>query len=168
MSDLEDRLPKPPEPPALPRRFRMYSYQWIGIPLLFLAPVALALAGVFGQGWTIQTVETPTFTAKVQYADALRYKQVDGIRVWISSRTPGSLDTIRIAVDSAYASRFSSVRAIPAFDRPYQLSLAGPRASDVAVAVVEIQAERYGRHEGDLVIAAGDTARVRLRTIVFP
>ena len=168
MSDLEEPLPEPPEPPTVQRRFRMHRYQWIGIPIVFLAPVVLALTGALGESWEVRATESPQLAATVHYPTRFRYKQLNEIRIRIESRTLGPLDTVTIALDSIYGDRFSTVRGVPAFERPYELKLSGFQPGEWRNAFIEIQAERYGIHAGDLVLTAQDTARIHLRTIVFP
>lgn len=163
----EDRLADPPEPPEVERRVRLLPMQWVGIPLL-LVPVLLAAFGVFGESWDTATASSATISVDVRWPTRFRYKQLNEVHVWVENRTGGVLDTVTVALDTAYASRFSTVTAIPDFDDAYSLSLVALRPGERRLAVIELQAERYGRHEGRLDVVAGDTARLRLHTIVFP
>ena len=168
MSDLENRLPKPPEPPRMPRRVRLHRFQWIGLPIILLAPIVLAVAGVFGESWETVEADAAGFRVVVDYPVRFRYKQLNEIRVAIESRSLGPADTVMVSVDTTYARGFSTITSTPAFERPYTTRVGGLRPGERGLVMIELQAERYGAHAGDLVVAAADTVRVRLRTVVFP
>ena len=164
---MEDRLADPPEPPETEPRVRLRPLQWVGIPLLIM-PVLLAAFGVFGESWDTANTSSTAVSVAVRWPTRFRYKQLNEVRVWVENRTPGVLDSVTIALDTAYASRFSTVTAIPDFDDAYSLSLVAVRPGERRLAIIELQAERYGRHEGWLDVVAGDTARLRLHSFVFP
>ena len=99
----------------------------------------------------------------------MRDTQLDRIEVRLRNLSAADLDTVRIALNTGFASRFAEVRGIPDLDRPFELALGGIPANGTATAFIELRAERGGRHSGGLTIAAGaDTLRVPLRVLVYP
>lgn len=160
-------LAEPPEPPEAPRRIRLYPFQWVGAGVLAIFPL-LAVFGVFGESMRRVETATPTLGIDVRYPSRFRYKQIQQIEIWIRNRSGSPLDTVRVRLDSAYARYFSTLKAIPSFDQAYTLPVTGLAPGEVRLAIVELQAERYGRHTGLLQVTATDTADVRLSTFVFP
>ncbi|HEX6249989.1 MAG TPA: hypothetical protein VFZ56_00990, partial [Gemmatimonadaceae bacterium] len=107
--------------------------------------------------------------AAVEAPSRLRDTQLERIAVHVRNVSATDLDTLRISLDTAFASRFSEVRGIPEFERPFELAVAGVPAGGTASALIELRAERRGRHAGTLTVAAGaDTLRVPLRMTVYP
>lgn len=160
-------LPDPPDPPQAPRRFRLYPYQWVGLALLAMLPL-LALAGVFGETWAETSVSSSDLAVTVRYPSSYRYKQLNSIEVRVRNTSPAVLDTARVAVDTAFANGFSSVRAIPALIRAYETEVLNLRPNESRLVVIELQGERYGRHAGLLRVIASDTLQVPLSITIFP
>jgi hypothetical protein len=157
----------PPEAPDTPRRISLERTQWVLLPLFLVLPV-LALLRVF-EGHTEHALEAGPLTASVSYPKALRYKVLDDIVVHVTNRSAGVIDSITIAIDTAYAHGFSGMVSTPSFDEPFRTSLHHVNAGVTRTVHIELEAERYWRHRGFMTITAGaDTARVQLSTIVFP
>lgn len=165
---MAEDLERPSPPPDMRRRFRLHRYQVIGIPVVFLLPVVLALAGAFGEAWRTERVQMRDVTVTVRYPTRFRYKQLNAMEVWVANLSAASIDTVTVAIDTAYANRFSTVTSIPAFTQPYALVLTDMAPGERRLALVELQGERYGEHAGEVQVIAGDTARVRVRTLIFP
>jgi len=165
---IEDRSANPPPPPETERRIRLRPLQWVGVPLVLVLPVVLGALGVFGESWDTAHASSSTVSATVHWPTRFRYKQLNEIQVRVENRTAAPIDTVTIVVDTTYLSRFSTVRGVPALDEPYRLHLLDVRPAEPRLAIIELQAERYGRHRGLLSIIAGDTARVPLWTTIFP
>jgi hypothetical protein len=165
--DVES-LPDPPEPPEVPRRLSVYRFQLIGFPLLAAIPL-LALFGFFGERWQTVRGEAGSIAVSVRYPSAFRYKMIDAIELHVHNRGAAAIDTVAVALDTAYAARFSTVTAIPPFSGPFEVDLPGLAAGESRRVRIEIQAERYWSHSGILTVAAGvDTIRVPLTTMVYP
>jgi hypothetical protein len=161
-------LEQPSPPPEMRRRFRLYRSQVIGIPFVFLLPVVLALAGAFGEAWRTVRAETSAVAATISYPSRYRYKQLNTMEVWVANVSTALIDTVTIAIDTAYASRFSTVTSIPDFTLPYSIDLLDIPPGERRLAIIELQGERYGTHEGEVRVIAGDTATLRVRTTIFP
>ena len=167
MSSEENK--SPPEGPDVERRVRLLKFQWIGIPILLLLPIVLAATGLLGERWATRTATAGPLDVSVQWPTSIRYKQLNDIQIHVRNRSAVTLDTIDIEVDTSYASRFSTVQAIPSFERAYALALTDVRSGSSALGIIELQAERYGRHTGMVTISAGrDTIRIPLHTTIFP
>lgn len=162
------RPPEPPPAPEIPRRIRLHPYQWIGLVVLGTLPV-LAIFGVFGGSPSVSEVRGRGIEATVEAPSRLRDTQLERIEVRVRNLSAASLDTVRIALDTGFASHFSEVHGIPGFERPFELAVAGVPAGGTGTALIELRAERRGRHTGNLTVAAGgDTLRIPLRVTVYP
>lgn len=162
------RPPEPPPAPEISRRIRLYRYQWIGSAVLGALPV-LAVFGVFGGSPSRSELRGRGIEATVEAPSRLRDTQLERIEVRIRNLSAADLDTVRIALDTGFASRFSEVRGIPEFERPFELAVARVPAGGTGTALIELRAERRGRHTGNLTVAAGaDTLRIPLRVLVYP
>jgi hypothetical protein len=161
------RTDEPPPPPDAPRRLRLYRFQWAGLALLASLPV-MALAGVFGETWKVASARSSVLAVTLKYPDRFRYKQLNQLEVQVENLSERPLDTIRVTLDSAYLSRFSTVNTIPPWSQAFELLLTDVRPRETRLALVEIQAERYGMHRGTLSVIAGDTLTVALSTMIFP
>ena len=159
-------LPEPPPPPETRRRAKLYVYQWIGLAVLAVLPV-LAGAGVLGESFRTQRLTAGAIDVAVTYSSRLRYWQVNQIEVQVRNTSATALDTVRVSLDSAFALRFANVVSQPGFDSPFEVAVDIP-PRQARVILIEIRADRYGRHSGLLTISAADTARVPLAITVFP
>lgn len=153
----------------MPRRIRLHRFQWVGLALL-LVPPALALAGALGESWRAELASSGSLAAAIRYPSRFRYKQLNQIEVQLRNLGTGMLDTVWVSLDTALTSRFSTVRSIPPFDRPFRIPLTQLEPASTRLVLVEIQAERYGSHTGTLTVTGGgpDTLRIPLRILVFP
>lgn len=162
-------LPEPPPPPDAPRRIRLHPFQWVGVAVLATLPV-LALAGTFGESRETTEVSGSEVSAAIRYPTRFRYKQLDQIEVQLRNVSARLIDTVTVSLDTAFATRFSTVRAIPDFARPFDVPVTRLEPGTWRLVIVEIQAERYGSHAGALTISTGgaDTLRAPLAIRVFP
>jgi hypothetical protein len=150
------------------RRSALYRFQLLGLPFLVAIPV-LALFGVFGERWNSVRAESGALAISVRYPAAFRYKMIDAIELHVSNRGAAVIDTVNVALDTAYAGRFSTVTAIPPFNGPFEVDLPALAARESRRVRIEIQAERYWSHTGELTVASRtDTIRIPLRTVVYP
>lgn len=163
---LED-LPDPPSPPDAPRHVRLHPHQWIGLALLAVLPI-LALMGLFGETWETEVARGRGLDVVVGYPDRYRYKQVNSLEVELRSTSGQPLDTLAVALDTAFVRRFSGVSANPPFIRPFVSHVTDLEPGESRLVVIELQGERYGRHEGVLTVSGPDTIRVPLSILILP
>jgi hypothetical protein len=166
---LPGELPPDLQPPRVERRFAMYPAQWLGLALLMLVP-ALALAGVFGESRHQSETRAGDIALRVSHPARTRFEQIGAVDVLVTNTGPSSIDTVRVAIDTAYLSRFAGVAITPAAAAPFEIELTDVAAGQSRLVHVEIDAMRPGRHRGVVSATAGraDTARVEIATIVFP
>ena len=165
MSETE---PDPPEAPAIEHRLRFHPWQWIGIPILFLIPI-LAAVGLFGTAYTSVSPQTADVSVQLSHPTRQRYKMLGSMDFDVTNRSGSPLARVEISVDTAYLARFSTVMSVPPFSEPYLIELIDLGPGETRRATIEIQAEDYGRHRGEVRIGTpGDTARVDVSTFVFP
>jgi hypothetical protein len=160
-------FPEPPPPPDSPRRAKLYRYQWIGLAFLAILPL-LAWVGLLGESWTRVTAAGGALEVVVRYPDRLRYWQVNQIELQVRNNSAMPLDSVRVAIDSAFAFRFANVTSVPPFQKAFQLAIDRIPPNESRPVVVEMRADRFGRHSGTLTIAAADTLRVPLAIMVYP
>jgi hypothetical protein len=163
-----DTLPDPPEPPEIRRSLSLYRFQLIGLPFLLAIPL-LALFGVFGERWQDVRSSQGVLEVSGRYPAVFRYKMIDAIELHVRNRGDAVIDTITVALDTAYAARFSTITAVPPFTGPFELDLTAVEPGASRRVRIEIQAERYWSHSGHVTVAAGsDTIRIPLTTVVYP
>ncbi len=159
---------RPPQPPDIRRRLRFEPFHLEGL-LAFAAVPVLALFGVFGERWERAYARTGALDLRVLYAERYRYRQISSVEVLVTNTSGRWIDTLTIAFDTSYISRFSNIVINPPPARGYEVDLTGVEPGGTRLVVAEIQGFRYGRHHGAVIAAAGaDTARVDVETLVFP
>jgi hypothetical protein len=162
-----DQLPEPPPPPYVRRQARLYPYQWIGHAILAILPVVAAV-GLFGESFTTTRASAGSLEVAVSYPDRLRYWQVNQIEVHVRNVSAAPLDSVRVSIDSAFALRFANLMAQPNFDESFEVAIPQVPPNRTRTVLIEMRADRYGRHSGTLTIAAADTVRVPLSIMIFP
>jgi hypothetical protein len=165
----ESRTRFPTEEPALQRRFGLYRYQWLGIPLILAIPV-LALFGVFGVSTGSESAANTSWSMRVEYPSRIRYYQQEKLQIWLKNLSATPRDTVRVFVDSGYLDAFADVSFTPQAKESYEVDLTGVKPGEVRLIEAELRASDYGRHEGWVVAAAGgtDAVRARVSTFTFP
>jgi hypothetical protein len=142
--------------------------QRIGFPILLAVPI-LALFGIFGETRAHAHATNGSIDVVVSYPARFRYRQVQSMRVTVRNLSPVVADTVKVAFDTAYITRFSSVRFDPATKSAYTVDLTDVKPSESRLVAVELWGQDYGSHRGTIVAHHGsDSAIVHLRTLVFP
>ena len=158
----------PQSPPRTARRLSFTRKQLIGLPLLLTVPI-LTLLGVFGERSTRVSARSKALTIAAQYPERFRYRQVQSLQVSVTNITSRVLDTVHVSLDTAYISRFSSVRIEPAPHDAFAIDLRAVKPGESRLISAELWGERYGRHRGCILASTGsDTARLEVSTLVFP
>lgn len=158
----------PPSAPSIDPKIELSSKQRIGFPILLAIPI-LALFGMFGESGAHTHSTSGSLDVEVSYPTRFRYRQVQALRVSVRNLSPIVADTMRVSFDTAYISRFSSVRFEPAAKTAYTVDLTDVKPSESRLVSVELWGQDYGNHRGTITARRGsDSAIVHLRTLVFP
>ncbi|HEY2027096.1 MAG TPA: hypothetical protein VGG78_08810 [Gemmatimonadaceae bacterium] len=160
---------RPPQPPDIAPRLRLSVAQRIGIPLIALIPV-LALLRVFGESRATWVDQRGPLLATAHGPARLRYRQRMTLDVSVANRSSATVNDVRVRIDSSYLDRFTGVSLSPHASPDgwvYFGSL--PPAASVQLTVA-LQGDRTGAIRGAAVVtdAQGDTARLPLKSTVFP
>ena len=107
---------------------------------------------------------------RVEHPSRLRYQQTEALRVWVSNASGISLDTVTVALDTAYLGHFENVSVTPSPDEAFVVRLTAVRPGATRLVDVELRASDYGWQRGRITVNAGDTdsVRIALGTFVFP
>lgn len=163
-----DELPDPPRAPSIERGIALSTFQKVGLIVLGLLPL-LALGGTFGERWESVNAASGALEVSMRYPTVFRYKTINSFAVQVTNRGNTAVDTVTVALDTAYALRFSTVTAVPPFTGPFEVDLADLQPGQTKLVRIQIQGERYWRHAGELTTSGGpDTVRVPVSTLVFP
>jgi len=158
----------PSAPPRMRRRFALTRKQRIGIPLLTLMPL-LALFGVFGERVATANATSTTLVLTVNYPERFRYRQVQPLDVVVRNLSARVIDSIDVSLDTAYITRFSSVRITPAPRTAFTVTLVGVKPGEQRLVSAELWGQRYGYHRGRIMVSTpNDSTVVTIRTLVFP
>jgi hypothetical protein len=164
----QQRSTQPPKAPPMRRRLSLTSKQWIGLPALAAVPL-LAVFGFFGERRAEEHAKSSSIALDVWSPERFRYRQVQSLDITVRNVSRRAIDTLEVSLDTAYMSRFSSVRIQPSPRRTFVVALTDVKPGEARLVSAELWGERYGRHRGRIVAAAGgDTASVWVNTLVFP
>lgn len=159
---------EPAGPPPTAPRLSFTRKQYLGLPLLAAIPV-LTLLGAFGESRASVRAASPALEMTVRYPSRFRYRQVQSLDVTVRNVSQRILDTVTLSLDTAYITRFSSVRIVPAPSDAYVVKLVDVKPMESRLVSAELWGERYGSHEGKITVAThSDTVSTLIRTIVFP
>ena len=158
----------PPEPPAMKRRFRLGLVQWIGLPIILAVPI-LALFGVFGETRDDVRVSGRALDVLVEYPARVRHGTTTSLEIRVRNMANQPLDTVTVSFDTAYVTRFTNPIYVPSSTKAHEVTLLNVLPAEIRLAMLELRAEKAGRHTGGVTAASGgDSAVVSFRTFVFP
>jgi hypothetical protein len=150
------------------RRLALTRKQKLGLPLIVAIPV-LTLLGVFGEHRAETHAASPSVVVDIQYPDRFRYRQVEWLDIAVRNRAGVEIDTVHVWLDTAYVTRFSSVRIEPAPTAAFRVDLVHVKPGESRLVRAELWGEQYGRHIGEIIISTRrDTASALITTFVFP
>lgn len=174
MADTKDKAQhEPPQPPDFKRKFRLYSYQWIGLPLLFLLPV-LAVLGVFGGVTETLTDEGSGITIDVEYPPRTRYEVLSKLDVTVTNTSTSPMSTLTVGFERHYIDAFSDTVFLPTVDRltdtAFEIDLHDVQPGEARRIDVEMKGALVGRFTGSIHASSGDSgsAQVLVSTTIFP
>ena len=129
----------------------------------------LALLGLFGERTALARGRSAALDVAVSYPERFRYRQVQPLHLTVRNLSSLPLDTITVSFDTAYISRFSSVRFDPPVRKTYAVELTDVKPMESRFVAVELWGQDYGIHRGAIVVRGGtDSAVVHVRSFVFP
>jgi hypothetical protein len=164
--DMPD--PSPTRPPAIEPQIGLSWRQKVGVPILLAIPI-LALFGVFGGHETSAHAKSATLDLTVAYPSRLRYRLMQPLHLTVRNLSAATADTVTVSFDTAYISRFASVKIDPSPKEAYVVDLTQVEPSESRLVSVELWGDAYGNHPGTIVARHGtDSAIVKLSTFVFP
>jgi len=159
---------EPPEAPPMRRRFRTDPFQLIGLAFIAAVPI-LAVAGIFGMSRAEVAGRGGGLELTVRYVEHLRFGQTHNVEIVVTNAGTRAIDTLTVAMDPSYLRGFTDATWTPSPARAYEVDRADVEAGESRLVVVTLRADRDGRHTGAVTATAGgDTARVVLRTFIFP
>src|SRR5206468_10420303 len=99
----------------------------------------------------------------IRYPRRFRYRQIQSLEVTVRNTSDQTIDTISVSLDTAYISRFSSVRIDPAPRSAFVVALTGVRPGESRFFSADLWAGRYERTKDG--ISRGDRANTRPPTL---
>ena len=160
--------PHPPQPPDIARRVTLPLPQLVGVAAMALVPVLAAL-GNLDERWATHRTVIGAVDATVEYPTRFRAKLTRPMTIHVINRSNATLDRIDVTFGSDYLERFTSVRLTPPPRDALTVSFAPVPAGEHRRIHLDFEADRVGRHEGRIVIRAGNRAgTVPVRTTVLP
>jgi hypothetical protein len=173
LSDIAQRAPEPPKPPEMKAEFKLYPYQMIGLPLLFLIPI-LALLGVFesSSGHVIGTGDG--LQLSVEYMTRTMYHKNEEIHIEVANMSDAPLAQLSVRIDKSYLDGFGPSSFSPPVSRvtgeAYEIDMADVGPGESRAVVIQVQGDQYGSNRGAVSALAADGRQVsiQLETYVFP
>jgi hypothetical protein len=160
-------LKEPPQPPEIPRRFRLHKHQMIGLPLLALLPI-LALFGTFDGATEFASASDGALRASIEYPSKIKYKDYNQVRIKVTNSSQSMIDSISVSIDTTYLSRFLNVSITPNPSDAYKIDLTDVMAGEKREVIVEYEGKDYGDQAGTVTIASkSDTIRQALSTHIY-
>ena len=165
-----------PQPPEIEKQWTFSTLQKLGVPLLILIPL-LALSGLFGESFATTTETGNTFAVEITYPSRYRYNMLSPLTVSIENRSDQVVPTVTVSFGQDYISQFSNVSFTPEPDEvtgeAYYVRFDDLQPGEVRLVQVELQADRYWRHNGSVAVAPGDAddapdVVIEVSTLVYP
>jgi hypothetical protein len=165
---MKENSAQPPAPPKLKRRAILSRKQKLGLPVILAIPI-LALFGVFGETEASTQATSSSFLVTLSYPSRIHYRQSGELKVEVANRSARELDTVTVALDTAYASQFTDVRFRPEISSTYVVRLSALAPAGRQSVVAELTGDKYGSHPGRVTVRSGsDSATISFSTFVFP
>lgn len=165
--------PEPPKPPEFKPQFKLYPYQYIGIPFIFLIPI-LALLGVFGETMRETDAASADLALHIEYPERSRYRLRNSLEVAITNETDSAIGELRVRFEKPLIDAFADVafsqepEAIT--DEYYEVVLEDVQPNETRVVSLNLQADSYFTHEGEITASADGIEPISetITVFVFP
>ena len=159
---------EPAQAPEVPPRVRMHRVELIGMILIAIVPL-LALLGAFGPRVARAHAASAVLDVEVRHPARYRRGMIETLEARVSNRTRAPMPRVTLAFDDAYLDAFALPTATPEFARPYVVELSDIAPGETRTVVVDLEADRPGRHRGRAVaVHSRDSVAVALTTLVLP
>lgn len=145
----------PPLPPApeFERRVRFKRAQVLGVLALAIVPFVGAL-GVLGPTVGATSDVSEAIAVRVEYPAVQRFKMRMPLRMLVTNTGREPVRLVEVVLEGEYVAAFSDVAFTLGPDRiengDYVFVLSGVEPLQTRVITLEMQAQRYGRHEAHL------------------
>jgi hypothetical protein len=160
-------IKQPPEPPEVPRRFRMHRHQIVGLLLIIALPI-FAAAGAFGPEQSSTIVKGSEFTTTVWYPTKLPLEANAFVRVQVLNTSSTLIDTLQVMIDTAYLTRFRSVSIMPESKDAGEVELVNILPGEKREVLAEIVASEAGRKDGQVAVSSKqEKGLVNVSTMVY-
>ena len=170
--NLVAQSPGPPQAPEIPRKFKFWPLQLIGVPIILLIPL-LALAGIFDLHVAHVQV-TGKLALSVMYPTRSRYDTFNEMIIAVTNTTQSPLTEVIVQLERAYLDHFAQITATPDIsmisEAFYEIALGELAPGTTRVITLDFQAHEQGTHEGraTAVSAETDPIELSLNTLVLP
>ncbi|MAS34936.1 MAG: hypothetical protein CL610_13080 [Anaerolineaceae bacterium] len=173
MSQLPLPVTLPPDSPQIKRQLAFYSFQYIGIPLIFLLPL-LAVLGVFGESFAVINATSADLALRVDYPTRYRYGLINDMEVIVRNLSDEPIPDLTVSFSVDYINQFAFVTFTPSAElltgEVYEVELEAVLPGESRRVRVELQAQQYGLHSGTVSVRADslEPVHVPVSTFVFP
>ena len=163
-----ERAGQPPEAPRLRPRFRMHRNELAGLLVIAVLPF-LAIMGIFGPRAERARAWSSALVLDVEYPGRFRRGMTQRLEATVSNRSPVLMPKVTLRFERAYLGAFGVISVMPDVTEPYVIELPNLQSGESRPVVIELEAERYGRHRGQLTATYGsNSVAATLTTLVFP
>jgi hypothetical protein len=172
MDMSQEQIPQPPQPKEQKRSLRFYSYQVIGIPLLFLVPI-LAVFGVFGETTTMLNSSNGGIELEVKYTNRVLFQGLDGTEIAVRNTSEEVLEMVIISIDKAFLDAYSDVDISPDVsvitEEAYLVELSQLQPGQTQFVTIDSRGRLIGNHQGTIRATANDlSTSVTLEVFIIP
>jgi hypothetical protein len=164
---------QPPQPPEFTPKFKLYPYQYIGMPIILLIPI-LALLGVFGEKVAETEAASGDLQVRVEYPLRTHYRLQHEIEVAITNLSEQVLPALTIQFDTNLMRAFTDITFAEEPERitgdGYEVRIEDVAPGETRLVSVDVRAERYWAHDGAISVSGEgvDPVSIPLSVFVFP
>lgn len=136
--------------------------------IIAIVPV-LAFFGMLGPRIDRVSAQSQALHLEVEYPARLRQQDREALLARVGNRSDRTLDRVDVTFGQRYLSAFAGVSFEPSANGAHTVSLSSLKPGESRLVVVELGAERYGRHRGRVAALHGtQEAAVELHTLTLP
>jgi hypothetical protein len=164
---------QPPQPPEFTPKFKLYPYQYIGIPIILLIPI-LALLGVFGEKVVEMEATSADLQVRVEYPIRTHYRLQHEMQVMVTNVSGEAMPSLTVRFDIDLMRAFSDITFTQEPDRiatdGYEVMLEAIAPGETRIVGVDVRAERYWAHDGVISVTGEgiDPVSIPLSVFIFP